>query len=96
MFGGEGGRGGSRLQSATKHREAREGCLPTQFMFVYRENEDEEGWGDLNSKDLMVKGSFDFILGSFCSSELPSRLSPVPELWFSSGVRRVDVDFLSV
>lgn len=73
-------------------------------MFVYSENEDEEGWGDLNSKYLMVKGSFHFILGFFCSSELPSRLSPVHELWvfsfyvqcFPSGVRRVDMDFLSV
>lgn len=74
----------SRLQSATKHREVREGCLQTPFMFVHSENEDEEGWGDLNSKDLMIKGSFCFILGFFCSSELPSRLIPVPELWFFS------------
>lgn len=32
---------GSRLKSATKHREVREGYLHTQFMFVYNENEDE-------------------------------------------------------
>lgn len=95
---------GSRLQSATKHREVREGCLQTQFMFVYGENEHKEGWGDLNSKDLMVKGKFCFILGLSCSSGLPSRLTPVPALWgfsfnmqcFPSGVRRVDVDFLSI
>lgn len=45
VFGGK-GRVGSRSQCATKHREARKGCLQTRFMFAYSENEDEEGWGD--------------------------------------------------
>lgn len=70
---------GSRLQSATKCRKVREGCLQTQFLFVHSENEGEEGWGDLNSKDLMVKGRF---FSSLVSSVAQSSLSPVPELRF--------------
>lgn len=72
---------GSRLQCATKHWEVRKGCLQVKFFFFFFFVQCEGRLGRFEQQGLMVKCRFYFVLCFFCSSELPSRLSPVPKLW---------------
>lgn len=67
---------GSRLQRATKHWEAREVCLQIHVCVQCKGR-----LGRFEQQGLMVKCRFYFVLCFFCSSELPSRLSHVPESW---------------